>query len=67
MAERTVLVTIDGVVYPVSGRLAVIIEQLLAAKAELAEHPHCQLRFDLAGQAVRPSIKVPLGPGQRAR
>jgi hypothetical protein len=64
-AESDVRVIVDGVEQAVQGRVAAMIRCLLAQQAALEPHPRFQLRFDVAGEGVRPSLKVPLASPPR--
>lgn len=58
MADRTVLVTIDGVEHPVSGRVGALITWLVEHRPELTQPHACQLQVDMAGPAVKPRVTV---------
>ncbi len=57
---QTVLITLDGVDYAVSPRLAAMFARLVAGHGELARLDRFQARFEVAGERVELFVTAPV-------
>jgi hypothetical protein len=63
-SERTVVMTLNGVEYAVSPRIAAMLIRLAAGRAELDRLDRFSVRFEVAGERVALYVTAPVRLGR---